>query len=452
VIYSCEADAEGRFLLSIALGEKDSDSRLRQVLRVAKGHVAGMLLQGSQVSNEGLSLLHHEKQLKWLNLNNTDITDRGLMQLGGLPALETLALENTAIRGPGLAILQDCRELRQLSLEGTLINDDALRLIGSLPGLENLDLSHTNVSVRGLRHLSRLPSLRHLGLCHTSITPDDIETLRGILPRTCRVWLQVDRSYSMQPKSEDPLLDGAAQESDSGEKSSSTTPQTLKLERESGKYAPPQALPENIRHAWRNAGARLRWMRMTEDGDIRFLNEQDAQSGDLPVFELHTYQQHLLADMPAPESPFGLDLALTETDDAALKLLSPFKGLQWLNLSGTCVTDAGLKPLVELKQLRGLALMDTKLTDAGLEQLARLTDLQWLDLSGTRVTDLGLAKLVHLEKLRWLGLDNTGVTDKGLAKLLTLRRLRMLSIQGTHVSDKAVRQLRKALPQCYVFR
>jgi internalin A len=162
----------------------------------------------------------------------------------------------------------------------------------------------------------------------------------------------------------------------------------------------PTPLPEDIEKAWAAAGAEIGWMRMLHMGEqmpdiytLTFVPRDVAQSGDIPAFRLRGWEAGLLAKLPEPQVPFGLDFTELPLTDRWLVDLRGLKNLQALNLAGKQITGAGLKELAALKNLQELGLSYTKITDAGLKELAALKNLQWLELCRTKVTDTGIAEL-----------------------------------------------------------
>lgn len=66
---------------------------------------------------------------------------------------------------------------------------------------------------------------------------------------------------------------------------------------------------------------------------------------------------------------------------------------------------------------------------------------------------MGLKDLAALKNLQELDLDGCdGLTDVGLKELATLKGLKRLSLHYTKLSDAAVADLKKALPDCEIFR
>src|SRR5258708_1065759 len=102
-----------------------------------------------------------------------------------------------------------------------------------------------------------------------------------------------------------------------------------------------------------------------------------------------------LADLPAPDVPFGLDLRdcasappATEED---LSLIARFKNLDTLYLARTRISDKGLKGIAaRFPALRNLDLSQTQITDAGLKEVGRLKNLESLGVTLTETTGAGL--------------------------------------------------------------
>ena len=105
-------------------------------------------------------LLPFAKQLVWLKLGNTKITDSAMTTVAKLTNLTRLSLENTAITNQGLASL------------------------GSLMHLQYLNLVGTNVKSDGLHPLSNLTELKQVFMFKTTISPNDLSVLQQKMPHT----------------------------------------------------------------------------------------------------------------------------------------------------------------------------------------------------------------------------------------------------------------------------
>lgn len=170
---------------------------------------------------------------------------------------------------------------------------------------------------------------------------------------------------------------------------------------------PNYPIPADVVNAWEKAGALQGWLRWKVTRPISatqfkigydFIElSKGGQAGDVPGFQLTSFEPGRLPRLPSPPVGFGLNahatLGIGEVTDTMLKELAAFKHLQVLGLGGTRVTDVGVKELAALQQLQVLGLSFTKVTDAGLKELTGLKQLQRLDLDGTKVTDAGVAEL-----------------------------------------------------------
>ena len=100
-------------------------------------------------------LLPLKKQLLWLNVGRTKITDEGLKTIGQLSNLTQLNLEHTAIRDAGLAHLKALSRLTMLNVIGNQVSDSGLNQLAAIPTLEKLYLYQTEVTSEGVRTLMR---------------------------------------------------------------------------------------------------------------------------------------------------------------------------------------------------------------------------------------------------------------------------------------------------------
>lgn len=117
------------------------------------GHVEGFNVKSiDKLLKENEELYMPDSHAEWLNLKNTEITDKALKQLGYLDKLRMLNLTNTDITDDGLKYLQNMY-LNTLRLGGTHINDDGLKYLRKLNNLKNLTLKNTDVTDEGVRKL-----------------------------------------------------------------------------------------------------------------------------------------------------------------------------------------------------------------------------------------------------------------------------------------------------------
>ena len=160
-----------------------------------------------------------------------------------------------------------------------------------------------------------------------------------------------------------------------------------------------QELPADLIAAWKKAGARVGWMKPDNEWLVLFFCEDaEGKTGLIPAFRFPEWTAGMVAQLPQPQTAFGLDLHNTSVSDAGLKELAGLKSLRALDLHFTQVTDAGLKEMANLKRLEALSLSLPGITDVGLKELAALKSLQLLDLDDTKATDAGVKELARAEE------------------------------------------------------
>ena len=103
-------------------------------------------------------LIPLSKQLVWLKLGGTKITDSALQVISKLDNLISLQLNNTAI------------------------TDNGLRYLNSLKALQSLNLVSTAVSAKGVEALQGIKTLRNLYVYQTNFRPEDYASVKQILP------------------------------------------------------------------------------------------------------------------------------------------------------------------------------------------------------------------------------------------------------------------------------
>ena len=159
----------------------------------------------------------------------------------------------------------------------------------------------------------------------------------------------------------------------------------------------------------------------------------------------------------------GISLRGTWVEDADLRRLTQYPGLQVLDLSLTHITDGGMQELKSLrgvtdfnlyfaeyvtdegvaaikgwKQLKRLNLHGTKAGDSALEHVAGLTSLESLDVGSTLMTDVGLERLALLTNLKELTIGGNELGDAGLQALRQMPNLTYLDVSGRQGNDKNV--------------
>jgi len=91
-------------------------------------------------------LLPLKKQLVWLKLSNTNITDSALSVIGQCTNLTLLQLNNTKVSDKGLAAIKKLDNLQSLSLVGTKVTGQGILQLQSLKSLQSIYLYLTKVN------------------------------------------------------------------------------------------------------------------------------------------------------------------------------------------------------------------------------------------------------------------------------------------------------------------
>lgn len=118
------------------------------VLPVAQNsnYLMANFITARQVTNADMQLLLPvKKQLIWLKLGGTNISDSALASISQCNNLMRLQLEHTAITDAGLASLRSLQELRYLNLVGTIVTANGLQQLKDLKNLKSIYLYQTKV-------------------------------------------------------------------------------------------------------------------------------------------------------------------------------------------------------------------------------------------------------------------------------------------------------------------
>ncbi len=87
-----------------------------------------------------------KKQLIWLKMGDTDISDSSMRVIGQLGNLRWLSLENTNITDKGIEAIQSLQNLRYLNLVGTKVTTKGIMQLKDLKFLHSLYLYRTSIS------------------------------------------------------------------------------------------------------------------------------------------------------------------------------------------------------------------------------------------------------------------------------------------------------------------
>jgi len=107
------------------------------------------------ISEADLKLLVSlKRQLVWLNLKGTSISDEGMREISQLTTLRKLNLDYTSITDKGIEKITDLSALTYLNLVGTKITDEGLIRLTTLKELKNIFLYKTNTTASGVANFT----------------------------------------------------------------------------------------------------------------------------------------------------------------------------------------------------------------------------------------------------------------------------------------------------------
>lgn len=113
-----------------------------------------------------------------------NITDRDITLLSGVrKQLAWLKLNNTGISDSALQVITRCTNLTIMQLNNTNITDRGIGLIKNLDKLQLLSLAGTKVTGQGILQLQKLKDLQSIYLYQTGINKNDLKALKKAFPK-----------------------------------------------------------------------------------------------------------------------------------------------------------------------------------------------------------------------------------------------------------------------------
>ena len=139
------------YLENLALSKTTiTDEQLANVAGLS--YLASLRLGNTAVTDAGLFHITGLGNLRALYLGNTNITAKGLPMIGQIGSLAILDLSKTKVDGD-FAALEKLDELKWLVIQDMEISDAAIDTLGRLPGLGRLSINRSQVSEEALARL-----------------------------------------------------------------------------------------------------------------------------------------------------------------------------------------------------------------------------------------------------------------------------------------------------------
>lgn len=165
------------YVVSRKLTDKSAQS-----LCAIRSSLSTLSIGDAPIGDKGIrAILERQRDLRFLSLNGTQITDGILPEIGMNANLLSLGLGRTRISDAGLKALAPLQDLDILNVSNTSISDAGLREIANLGGLKILDLSGTKITDSGIQQLAVL-ELVSLRLDGTKVTQAGKARLKKAIP------------------------------------------------------------------------------------------------------------------------------------------------------------------------------------------------------------------------------------------------------------------------------
>jgi hypothetical protein len=143
---------------------EQAGGRVRRVAASVPWTEVSFHLCSQPISDEALAALRHVPELRWLQLQGTQISDDSLRHLSPLTQLTRLHLERTPIGDKGVAHLAGLTHLEYLNLYGTQVSDQSIDTLARMTSLKNLYVWQTGITDGGIARLREaLPKAEVVG-------------------------------------------------------------------------------------------------------------------------------------------------------------------------------------------------------------------------------------------------------------------------------------------------
>lgn len=120
-------------------------------------------LDGSKITDKGIDLLLDCPNITALHLQKTGVTDESLKKFNAFKNLDYLALEQTKVTAEGLNAIAGL-PIKHLAMQGCELTEDCFKAFGKMSALEELWLSDAKMQADWLKHIAKLPKVKDLNL------------------------------------------------------------------------------------------------------------------------------------------------------------------------------------------------------------------------------------------------------------------------------------------------
>jgi hypothetical protein len=313
-----------------------------------------LLLEESNISNEGLSLLTNAASLERLVILDEDLNATGVRHIAKIKSLKGLRIYCKRITAENLSDLSQLDSLEELIIGGDFAGE-GLSHLKRLPALWRLHIGAAECCTSGLQQLAALPALTCLSF--NDLSPKGL----AVLPPMAKL-----KELGIQYKGDTFQPEHLA--------SLAGFPQleTLRL---TGRYTDDGLVHLKSLKQLKNLGLHGNWQDADyiTDATLAYVSTLEH----LEAVQLYTgsFTDDGLRHLAALPRVRKIDIPNNggRFTDAALESLAKSKTLEQLRLRGDHITDAGLRYLEASTSLRSLRLFpQSRVTAEGIARLKRL--------------------------------------------------------------------------------
>ena len=170
-----DESVQGAPIVSVGLAGPGITVKELEILH-GQDRITRLSLYKTRIGDDGLALVARLRNLRWLNLSNSEFSNAGIARIAESSSIEDLILYSTSVTDAGLRTLTRCPNLKSLNLRNTNVSNVGLIQLSDIQTLEELSLSF----IPAISTLKNLASLKRLQL--SDVTNDEITIVQRRLP------------------------------------------------------------------------------------------------------------------------------------------------------------------------------------------------------------------------------------------------------------------------------
>jgi hypothetical protein len=149
--------------------------------RLDAPHVVSFDTAKFPISDEQMPDIARLTALHYLNLQDTEVTDKGLLLLGNLKMINHLNIARTMITGKGLMIVAQFKQLEDLDAGFNQLSDQSITALEHLPKLKIVTISSSNLGDQSMAVFGKMAQIKELRLDRNKrITDAGVAKLGGL--------------------------------------------------------------------------------------------------------------------------------------------------------------------------------------------------------------------------------------------------------------------------------